>query len=286
MQGKIRMSFSIFDLFDDIHTIDVVDIGASPIDGLPPYQRLIELNKANVIGFEPNPWQYKELEKQTNEQLRFLPYAIGDGQEHELKIFLCAGMSSLLEPDMEILNHFHGFDEWVEIIDCIQLVTRKLDDIEEITGIDYLKIDVQGSELTIIQNASERLKETLVIHVEVQFVPFYKNQPLFAEIDQALRTAGFYLHRMSPPVSRTFKPILVENNIYAGLSQILWADAVYVRKFTTFSQLDPQQLLKIAAIAHELYGSFDLCALALNNFDIKKQTNRQSLYLNKMTGQE
>ena len=34
--------------------IDVVDIGASPSGGAPPYQSLIDNNCASVVGFEPD----------------------------------------------------------------------------------------------------------------------------------------------------------------------------------------------------------------------------------------
>ena len=272
-------------MFDDLPIIDVVDVGASPIDGEPPYQPLLNLGKARVVGFEPNQEQYNALETQQSAQCRFLPYAVGDGGIHTLNICAAPGMSSLLEPDMEVLDHFQGFSQWAQIIERQTISTRRLDDIEEITGMDYLKLDAQGSELSIIQNGKCRLKESLIIHIEVQFVPFYKKQPLFGELDQALNEVGFYLHCFTPLISRSFKPLIVNNDIYAGLNQVLWSDAVYVRKFTEFARISTVQLLKIAAIAHEVYESFDLCSLALGQVDVKERTNRQLLYLKLLTGQ-
>ncbi len=123
-------------------------------------------------------------------------------------------MSSLLEPDIEILNHFHSLGESGEIIRTQDVSTRKLDDIDEIEYIDYLKLDVQGSELSVIEGASRRLQNTLVVHTEVQFISFYKEQPLFAELDQALRNAGFYVHCFNPLIRRTFKPLTVNNDVF------------------------------------------------------------------------
>ena len=40
--------------FDLEVNIDVVDIGASPSGGAPPYQSLIDNNCASVVGFEPD----------------------------------------------------------------------------------------------------------------------------------------------------------------------------------------------------------------------------------------
>ncbi len=280
------MNFSLFDIFDDLPVINVVDIGASPIDGEPPYQQLINQNQARVIGFEPNPDQFNQLLSQESTHCHFLPYAIGDGESHVLNICQAPGMSSLLVPDLDILRHFHGFEQWARIIEQQPVSTSKLDDIVEIQGkMDYLKMDVQGSELSIIENGLNQLAKTVVIHTEIQFVPFYQSQPLFGDLDQALVRAGFYLHRFTPLVSRIFKPLVNNGDIYAGLSQILWTDAIYVRRFTDFPQLDPQELLKIAVISHDIYGSYDLCALALDHVDRKEKTQRQSSYIQKLVNQ-
>ncbi|HEY9616364.1 MAG TPA: FkbM family methyltransferase [Microcoleaceae cyanobacterium] len=279
------MSFSLSDLFTDIPTIDVVDIGASPIDGEPPYQALIPLGKARVVSFEPNPEQFQALQANLFPGLTVLPYAIGDGQDGILNICQAPGMTSLLMPDREILEHFYGFDQWSQIVRQEPVSTYRLDDVSEITAIDYLKLDVQGGELAILKHATQRLQQTLVIHTEVQFVPFYQDQPLFAELDQLLRANGFYLHSLKPLIHRTFKPLLVNNDIFAGLNQLLWGDAVYVKKFTGFADLTSAQLLKIALIMHDLYGSFDLCALALEHVDRQTHSDRQITYLDRLTGQ-
>ncbi|MGN6134245.1 MAG: FkbM family methyltransferase [Aureliella sp.] len=276
------MKFSFSELYSDLPVVRVVDVGASPIDGPPPYQPLIDIGKANVIGFEPDEEQYRALQQHPQPFATYLPYAVGDGREGVLNVCRAPGMTSLLEPDMEILNHFHGFPQWGEVLNQQKLTTRKLDDIAEIGGIDFLKLDVQGSELSILSGAGEKLKDTLVVHTEVQFVPFYKNQPLFAELDQALRAAGFYLHRFTPLVSRVFKPLVINNNVFAGMSQVLWSDAIYVRQFTSFSKLPRESLLKIALVLHELYGSYDMSALALGHIDAREGTQLQTTYLRRL----
>ena len=280
------MNFSLTELFNDLPPIQIVDIGASPIDGQPPYQRLIDVGKAHVVGFEPDVEQYQALQKLDKPFATFLPFAVGDGNDAVLNVCQSPGMTSLLEPDMEILDHFHGFADWGKVIGRHKVSTHRLDDIGEVKAIDYLKLDVQGSELSILLGASEKLKQALVIHTEVQFVPFYKEQPLFAELDQVLRRAGFYLHRFTPLVSRLFKPLVANNNIYSGWSQVLWSDAVYVRKFTEFAQLPSEGLLKIAFVLHELYNSYDLSALALGHIDRREGTTRQPTYMGRLTAQK
>jgi len=52
-----------------------------------------------------------------------------------------------------------------------------------------LKIDVQGAELAVISGAQEMLRDVAVVEVEVEFVPLYVGQPLFADVDAAMRAA-------------------------------------------------------------------------------------------------
>jgi hypothetical protein len=82
-----------------------------------------------------------------------------------------------------------------------------------------------------------------------------------------------------------FKPLLINNDIYAGLSQVHWADAVYVRSFMNFKELQPPELLKLALILHDMYGSVDLAQLALRHIDLQTGSNRQSTYIKRLTGE-
>ena len=273
------MVFSLTQLFPELPDIKVVDIGASPIDGDPPYQALLRADKVDLIGFEPDEKQFAALQALDLPRANFFPDAVGDGEEHVLHVCRQPGMTSLFEPDFDVLDHFHGFSDWARVVEKRPLRTRRLDEVPEAHGCDYLKIDVQGGELAVLQNAPEVLADCLVVHVEVQFVPFYKDQPLFAELDQLLRHAGFWLHRFLPMHSRVFKPMLINQDIYAGYSQDLWSDAVYVRRFTEFGAMDTEPLEKIALIGHDLYDSIDLASLALLRIDEKEGGQRQERYV-------
>ena len=124
-----------------------------------------------------------------------------------------------------------------------------------------------------------RLDAAVMVHSEVQFVPFYKNQPLFAELDRELRDAGYWLHRFLPIQSRVIKPMALSDNMYAGLSQHLYGDAVWVKRFVDFPVLDTTALLKLAVFAHDLYGSYDLALLALKSIDEREKSKRHETYL-------
>jgi FkbM family methyltransferase len=281
-RGKRR--FTLYDFFDDVPDLKVIDVGASPIDEQPPYQKLFDAGHIELVGFEPDPDQYRALVALNRRRATYLPHAIGDGAGGVLHICKAPGMTSLLEPDMEILRHFHGFADWGTVLRTVPVQTEKLDDIAEAESADYLKMDLQGGELGVLRGAAKILQKVLVVQVEAQFVPFYKNQPLFAELDQALRQAGFLFHEFLTLHSRVFLPMMINNSVYAGLKQQLWSDAVYVKRFTDFGNLGERELLKIAVILNDLYGSIDLCALALQHADRQANTKRMDRYMEALVG--
>lgn len=259
--------------------IEVLDIGANPIDGNPPYQPLLDAGVARVTGFEPNPDALARLNNIKGPNETYLGKAVYDGGEHELKVCMSQGMTSLLEPNTEILDYLHGFPQWGAVRERVRVPTVRLDDISEIERLDYLKIDVQGAELEIFRNGVERLRDCLVIQTEVEFLPMYENQPLFSEVEMFLREQGFLFHRFFPLTSRTIQPMIVSNDIYKGLSQDVWADAIFIRDFTKFDQLPPDTLKKVAIILHDVYGSCDVALRALMAHDTQSEDKLAEAYL-------
>jgi FkbM family methyltransferase len=169
----------------------VVDIGANPIDSDPPYKRLLENRLCRVIGFEPQPAALDKLNSGKTDLECYFPYAVGDGKQATLNICRASGMTSLLIPDQHKLAYFPSFLEWGQVVQQISVATHRLDEISEISSIDFLKIDAQGSELAILKNGRSRLKDAIAVHTEVFFIPLYKDQPLYGEIDFELRDPRF-----------------------------------------------------------------------------------------------
>ena len=258
--------------------IDIVDIGANPIDGKAPYKPLLESGLAHVYGFEPNPDALARLNAIKGQNETYFSNAVYDGAQQELRVCESQGMTSLLEPNINLLSYFHGFPEWGKVVERISIPTVRLDDFSEIKNLDYLKIDIQGGELEVFRNGTNRLKECLVIQTEVEFLPMYEGQPLFSEVELYLRELGFTFHKFFPLVSRIVQPLLINNNIYSELSQATYADAIFIKDFTKFDQLDPEQLKKISLILSDIYGSFDIVLRALMACDAKNKSNYTEQY--------
>src|SRR5882762_1713843 len=185
--------------------IKVVDVGANPIDGPAPYASLLASGCAEVVGFEPNADALAKLARQKGPRETYLPYAIGDGRQHTLYRCRSDGMTSLLQPNPEVLQLIHGFWVWGQVVRTELVETKRIDDIPETAALDYLKMDIQGAELMVLQHATDRLRHAVAIHTEVEFLPMYVGQPLFSDVDQFLRQHGFVLHRFNPLVTRAVK---------------------------------------------------------------------------------
>ena len=251
---------------------------------LPPYNALLTAGIARVTGFEPVEAECRKLNARSGPSHSFLPYAVGDGTTRTFHQCNFSMTSSLYEPNTALLDRFQNLGELTRVVQQFPVATHRLDDIPEIRDVDYLKLDVQGAEWDVIEGAAELLSNALVVHTEVEFVPLYAGQPLFAEVDQALRKSGFCFHRFAGLAGRTFKPLIYKNNVNAMLSQALWADAIYVRDWMNWESLEAEQLLKLALILHDVYSSCDLCLMALNHFDRKSGMALGARYLGQLTG--
>lgn len=238
--------------------LSIVDIGANPVGGTPPYKPLLDWGIGCLTGFEPQAEAFEKLVAQQHSYETFLPYAVGDGAEHVLHLCRSSGMASLLEPDPASLALFQGFPRWGEVIETRPIATRRLDDIVEIDRVDYLKIDVQGSELSVLQGGRDKLLSAVAIHTEVSFVTLYRGQPTIGDVDLALRSLGFMPHAFATINRRAISPILIKNDVHRGLNQLMEADMVYVRDFRDPTTLNDEQLKFLAIIAYGCYGSYDL----------------------------
>lgn len=264
--------------------VDIVDIGASLVDGPPVYHELLARGRARVVGFEPDPDALAALNRQKGPRETYLPYALGDGQRHTLHVCEARGMSSLLRPNAALLAHYHGFPEWAVVRATMPVDTVRLDDVREIAEIDFLKIDIQGAELMALRHGTRKLAHCTVIQAEVEFLPMYEGQPLFAELELHLRGLGFAFHRFASSASPVLKPLMVGNSVAGGLSQMLFADAVFVRDFARLGAWRANKLMNAAAVLHDVYRSYDLALLLLQEHDRRAGTACAAAYAGALTG--
>ena len=53
---------------------------------------------------------------------------------------------------------FHGFPDWGRVLTTEPVDTVRLDDIAATSGVELLKLDIQGAELMALRHAQDRLR--------------------------------------------------------------------------------------------------------------------------------
>ncbi|MFN9532802.1 MAG: FkbM family methyltransferase, partial [Cyanobacteriota bacterium] len=272
-----------FDLLELDRPLRCLDGGAMGLEAKPePWVRWAEEGCAEVIGFEPLEEECDRLNRQVAHlggAVRFLPLALGDGEEHTLHITNAPMTSSLYAPARATVDLFPALGEYMQVEKRQVLRTHRLDGLEGMRPVDFLKLDVQGAELMVLQAAQATLADITVVQCEVEFVELYEGQPLMADVDAFLRSQGFCLLKFAPLKGRPFKPLRIEAHPLSPISQILWTDAIYVKDFRQRAVWSEHQLKAAAFLLHELYNASDLVSLLLSELDARHGTDWQSLYL-------
>ncbi len=255
------VNFSFLDVID-VEPLTIVDVGAAALDKADPYHVLAERTASHIIGFEPDQKTCTALNAAGKLRHSYFPFAIGAGGPAKLYVTASGDNSSLYAPNAELLKHFTTLADMLVVTHVSNVETHPLDDVIGTKEIDFLKIDVPGGEMDVLKGAARLLPTTLVVELEVEFLPMYLGAPLFGEVDAHMRAAGFQLHTFLDVYRPVYAPF---SDSGTGLSQTMWADAVYVPDVRTLAGLSRGRLLKLAAIVHELYGSIDLCAHVLEH---------------------
>ncbi len=163
--------FSLWDVLEHkSEPIKIIDVGAMMLDDKPPdYHALLKPGVAKVIGFEPDEQECQKVNQSYPADCLCLPYFIGDGSERTFNLCNCDMTSSLYEPNTELLEKFQALSELTQVVKRCTVSTKRLDDIDEVQGADYLKIDVQGAEVDVFNGAKNLLADIMIIHTEVEF---------------------------------------------------------------------------------------------------------------------
>lgn len=215
-----------------------------------------------ILGFDADPSACDKaneafIQKQCPWNEFHVPIALGGSNGSQTLYVTTSPLCiSLLEPNSVLLNRFLHLADLVKLESEEEIEVITLDtfcEIENIEEIDFLKIDVQGASLDVLKGAEKLLNTSVfAIQVEVEFSPLYKNEALFSEVDEYLRSKGFVLFDMFIPQRGVRAPIT--SKVRPG--QVLWTDVIYLRDPISENCLDwvkePESIFKMACIADAL----------------------------------
>jgi FkbM family methyltransferase len=158
----VRMNGLVAALSPD-RRLRIADVGANPlIEGEVSYRRLLDAGHADVVGFEPQEEALAALNARKSAAELYLPHAPGDGTPRTLHLTQSPGFASVFPADPASAALL-GFSRGMSVTERAEVATRRLDDCAEVPPIDFLKIDVQGSETAIIAHGAIKLAEAVAI---------------------------------------------------------------------------------------------------------------------------
>lgn len=257
----------------------VVDIGATPVDGgVQGFEALADAGLLRILGFEPNKDGFDKLIAANRPNREYVCAALGTGTTATYHMCVSPGMNSLLKPDQSWLSLFPRFSQWGEVTSTESIATTRLDDIPQAARTRYIKLDIQGAELPVLQNAVSCLREVAMLHLKSSPTPCYQGEYSFFEVGAWLQQQGFVLHHLANIDKRAFLPYGNEKNPFAGINHVYQVDAVFIPAPRNFAAMSTERLLALAFLAHSLYHSFDLAVLALHQLDMRDGGKRVALY--------
>jgi FkbM family methyltransferase len=195
-------------LFKKNSPLIIFEIGACEGEDSIRYANLFPRSK--IYAFEPLPENVERITiniqvyKKSN--ILVFPYALSDttgsstfyvssgvptGQENNNDWDFGNKSSSLLSPDKHI--------DLVKFIDFKRKIVVKTITLDEfcqnnqIIGIDFIHMDVQGAELMVLSGGKKSLTSIKAIWLEVSKVTLYKDQPLYEDIEKFMSENNFVL---------------------------------------------------------------------------------------------
>lgn len=222
--------------------VTFVDVGCR--GGIPPLWRNIK-KYLRVVGFEPDEKEYKALMSDKPDNFHYLNTALFNKKANiEFYVNNNQQTSSVFPIDETYFKRYSCISD-VKNVDIIKIQTDTLDNQlsqADIEDVDFIKLDTQGSELQILEGAIGTVSDSVLgIEVEVEFLPLYKGQPLFCDVDQFLREKGFELFDLSSyNLRRVNKPsegLKLKIDIEKSKTQNVYADALYLKSSAEIHRL-------------------------------------------------
>lgn len=186
-------------LLAELGTTLVVDVGAN----VGQYGSMLRSTgyRGRIVSLEPLAEPFVQLSRRCarDAQWEALNLALGaEALTGVMNVSAASASSSLLQEaksgfDVAAQTRFVGREQ-VEVARLDDIAGGLLRDVD----VSYLKLDVQGYELSALTGAEATLPRISAVEVEVSIAPLYEGQPLYREVLDFLEGRGFSLFSLEP----------------------------------------------------------------------------------------
>jgi 2-O-methyltransferase len=196
---EIHSTKAIFTMIAPILPNDPIIVEAGAFNGKDSVLLANFWQQGHVHSFEPVPELYARVVEATKNCNNISTYQVALADKEGATDFYISSFkassdrpsasSSLLAPT----GHLTAWPR-IKFKKKISVPTITIDAWAEknsIDHVDFLWLDTQGSELSILKSAPRVLKTVKAMLLEVEFVELYKDQPLFADVKTWLEANGF-----------------------------------------------------------------------------------------------
>ncbi|MDX1714042.1 MAG: hypothetical protein R3334_09880, partial [Halomonas venusta] len=239
-ESNDEQSFS----FNFTGLITALDHGAT-LPSRPYFRDFLRKGGVNYICLDPGGVVRNAQQLQHTGLFHHFPLMVlGDGSNMVLRLAVQAELSSTL-PVAAAQSDIIPSITPPTLVSTTPVTSNRIDDINGIDNIDWLTLDAQHHNLSILQHGQQKLANALLIDVGVCFIPDHSKQVDFGALNQVLVNAGFKLLKQNK------LPLSESHEVKNGAS---YGQAIFIPDNSRLSQLDSNKLNKLAFLLDTIYG--------------------------------
>ena len=192
--------------------------------------------KVHYVGFEPETDAFTHLKskvsRQDNITYNVEPVALSDTPGiTTFNVYNKPDLSSFLQAQPEETHRYKH--SGLQLAKEIEVACDTLDNVcnKRNEQPDFLILDTQGTELNILRGGQNILEDVLGIRCEVEFLEFYKNQPLFFTVCAFLHEHGFQIITFEKTGSGKTGISTDAGPFSKSIddARLAWADAIFIK---------------------------------------------------------
>jgi FkbM family methyltransferase len=174
---------------------------------------------------------------------------IGSGTLIERQFSMCSGLNEVYPSEIAT----YGIESFYQEVKRIHMATTTLPEILKEHGlsqIHYLKLDLEGSDLTVLDSCSDALHECALLQAELRNVPLYVGEKPLGESLTHINAQGFDLIDMKNEFWKRKTP----NRHQVSHGNLAYSDAVFTKKIKSKNDT----VIVIHALLLHFYGYTNL----------------------------